>query len=240
MSITVFNDPIDIALADAIVYPTVVGDRSIDHSDSSSDAAVYRAHQLNQPASQSHPRLQAPKAGETARAKRELPSTKAAVVPSWDHTRVIRFTVDLQPPMADSGDTALPDSIAETTQYFATGNPENGAAGFGFKVEPVSGSPTVRGVVHDGSTEHVTDLDDVAPGVPPSSGRLSLVAEYYPEDYVRWYVDNAVAGQDADLAHLPSGGGSSAEHLWTATLANNTTNDDRRATDVEARVVQQP
>lgn len=175
--------------------------------------------------------------GRVSRAKRDLVREAAATAPTWDAPRFIRWAIGLQPKPETAGDTAPPESITEAEQYFTTGNPEADVAGFGFKL-PASSDPTITGVVHDGSTEHAVELD--VPNedeVPPSTGSVTFRCAYWPNQYVKFYINSRVAGKFDDESRLPRGQ-TDAETIWSAAVNNQTSADERRETVLDVQAIQ--
>lgn len=172
--------------------------------------------------------------GDTSRVYEDVAAREAAFAPSWDHPRELRAVVDFQPPVRVDGDTALPESIEDTTQYVATGDPEGGSPGWGFKVE-TDPSPVLKGIVHTGAEELELPLTRRTVGLPepPDSGRVWLYG-VQGSGHVSLWVDGAERFRGGD----PTGGNDTAERLIAASVANNTPGDERRATDTEIKVTQ--
>ncbi|MFB6197672.1 MAG: hypothetical protein ABEI52_05305, partial [Halobacteriaceae archaeon] len=107
-------------------------------------------------------------------------------VPSWDKDRVFRTAVEIK------------NSDADRIDYYTTGRPANGDEGFGFKLVEVSGTPTLQGIVHNGSSETATDLI-----ANPGTGERDLRAELDAGSSVTFYVDGNKKGTIS--SGLPTG-----------------------------------
>lgn len=82
MATSRIDDPIGYVMADAILYPTVVGDEAVDDSASAGLAAAYRVGRQDQAGSQGLVRLTTFRSGDTARATRQLPASQAPIEPT--------------------------------------------------------------------------------------------------------------------------------------------------------------
>lgn len=174
-------------------------------------------------------------AGDKSRVFEDVAPREAPFTPSWAYPREFRAVVDFQPPVIEPGDTTLPESVANTTQYFCTGDPEAGSPGWGFKLDP-DPSPTLKGVVHDGTEELElprTRRSNALP-VPPSSGRMWLYGVQGTSGTLTLWVD----GVNHFQGEITATGATGAERMITAAVENATPGDENRATDIEIRVEQ--
>lgn len=171
--------------------------------------------------------------GDVARVKRSWTNDTLPTPLTWDAARAVRINVDVQPEAEAAGDTDPPASTAETVQYFATGDPEAGQPGFGFKLP---GDGTLQGVVHDGTEEISVGLSARTPfHYPTDRGRLTLSALRSSDQDVAFHVEGDRVGYLDDGPKFDDVG---AETIWSTVIDNQTTGDERRTSVVDFAVQQ--
>jgi len=215
----------------AITYATARQDREI-HTDSTTGGGALSGGITNE----GLPRLITSFTGDSVTVTRRTRSSKTFTETTWDAPRAVAFVVDVSPLPYYDGDTVPPKTLDETICYFATGNPAGGVAGFGFKVE----GGKLYGVTHNGSEEQTHELQGSKKRVPDRGPmRLQAVHPGQPGagGPVRFYDDTGLIGQ-SDGAVPHGDGGTAHEILWSASLENQTSADEIRRFDLDAKVQQ--
>jgi len=212
-----------------ITYATARQDKQI-HEDSTTGGGALSGGITNE----GLPRLVTFGASDSVTVTRRTRSSKMFTETTWDAPRAVAFVVDVSPLPYYYGDTVPPKTLDETVCYFATGNPAGGVAGFGFKIE----GGELYGVTHSGSEEQTHELTGSAKRVP-DRGPMRLQAVHPGQagagGPVRFYGDSGEIGR-SDGAAPHGDGGTAHEILWSASLDNQTSADERRRFDVDAMV----